>query len=191
MSSTSTEVGISTCLLLEFAYVISFHSSISMAPYEAFCGRRCRSPIWWFNVDKSLILGPSLIYKTLEKFHIIRNRLQITHSWEKSYADHRRSDLEFEQGDKVYLKISPMKGVVRFSKKGNLSSHYLCPYEILKMVGKVAYEFKLLIELATVHPVLYVYMLKKCVGNPESILPIEGLGVKYNLSYEEGSGRNP
>ena len=63
------------------------------------------------------LLGPDLIYKTLEKVHIIRNRLQTDYSSQKSYADHRRRDLEFEEGDKVYLKISPMKGMVRFGKK--------------------------------------------------------------------------
>ncbi|TMX05236.1 hypothetical protein EJD97_000311 [Solanum chilense] len=76
---------------------------------------------------------------------------------QKSYADHRRRDLKFEEGDKVYLKISPMKGVVRFGKKGKLSPRYF----------------------------FHVSMLKKCIGDPKSILTIEGLGVKYNISYEE------
>ncbi|MUG03910.1 hypothetical protein ECC01_23490 [Bacillus tequilensis] len=91
----------------------------------------------------------------------------------------------FEKGDKVYLKISPMKGVVRFGKKGKLSPRSMGPYEILQRVGKVAYELKLHRELVSVHPVFHVSMLKKCIGNPESILPIEGLGIKDNLSYEE------
>ena len=56
------------------------------------------------------LIGSELIYKTLEKVHIIRKRLQTTYNRQKSYADHRRRDLEFEEGDKVYLKISPMKG---------------------------------------------------------------------------------
>ena len=58
---------------VEFAYNNSFHSSISMAPYEAFYSRRCRSPIGWFEVGEPLLFGPDLIYKTLEKVHIIRN----------------------------------------------------------------------------------------------------------------------
>ena len=104
--------------LVEFAYNNSFHSSISMAPYESLYGRRCRSPIVWFEVGEPSLLSPELIYKTLENVHIIRNRLQMAYSRQNSYADHRRWDLEFEEGDKVYLKILPMKGVVRFSKKG-------------------------------------------------------------------------
>ena len=117
----------------------------------------------------------------MEKVHIIRNRLQTTYSRQKSYADHRRRDLEFEEGDKVYLKISPMKEVVIFGKKGKLSPRYVGPYEILQRVGKVAYEFKLPSELSSVHPIFHVSMLKKCIGDPESTLLIEGLSVKDNL----------
>ena len=91
--------------------------------------------------------------------------------------------MEFEEGDTVYLKISLMKGVVSFGKKGKLSPRYVGPYKILQMVGKVAYHLKLPNDLSLVHLVFHVSMLKKCVGDPESILPIEGLGVKDNLSY--------
>ena len=156
-----------------------------MDPYEALYDRRCRYPIGWFEVGEPSLLDPELIYKTMEKVHIRRTQLQTAYSQQKSYADHRRRDLEFEGYDKVYFKISPMKGVVRFGKKGTLSPRYVGPYEILQMVGKVAYEMKLPSELASVHSVFHVSMLKKCIGDPESILPIEGLGVKDNLSYEE------
>ena len=75
--------------------------------------------------DPSL-LRHELIYKNLEKVHIISKRLQRAYSRRKSYADHIGRDLGFEEGDKVYLKISPMKGVVRFFKKGKLSPRYVC-----------------------------------------------------------------
>ena len=83
----------------------------------------------------------------------------------------------------MYLKISPIKGVIRFGKKGKLSPRYVGPYEILQRVGKVAYKLKLPSELASVHPVFYVPMFKNCIGDPESILTIGGLGFKDNLSY--------
>ena len=102
-----------------------------MAPYEALYGRRCRSLIGWFEVGKPSLLYRYFVYKTLEKVHIIRNRFQTAYSQQKSYADHRRRDLEFQEGEKVYLKISPMKRVVRFGKKGNLSLRYVGRYEIL------------------------------------------------------------
>ena len=170
---------------MEFAYHNSFNSSMSIVQSEALYGKRCKSPIGWFEVGEPSLLGPDLIYKTLEKVHIIRNRLETAYSQEKSYADQRRKDLEFEEGDKVYLKILPMKGVVRFCKKGKLSPRYLGPYRIFQRVGKVAYELKIPSELALVNLVFHVSMLKKCIGDPKSILPIEDLGMKDNISYEE------
>ncbi|KAH0712365.1 hypothetical protein KY289_008324 [Solanum tuberosum] len=78
-----------------------------------------------------------------------------------------------------------MKGVMRFGKKGKLSPRYVGPYQILKRIGKVAYELDLPYELAPVHPVFHVSMLKKCIEDPVSIFPLEGLGVDESLSYEE------
>ncbi|WMV18912.1 hypothetical protein MTR67_012297 [Solanum verrucosum] len=80
------------------------------------------------------ILGPEVVYEATEKVQLIRDRLKKAHSRQKSYADNRKRDLEFEVSDWVYLKISPMKGVMRFGKKGKLSPHYVGPYEILKPV---------------------------------------------------------
>ena len=61
-----------------------------VGPYEALYGRRCRFPIRWFEVGEPSLIGPKLIYKTLEKVHIIRNRLQMAYSRQRSYADNRR-----------------------------------------------------------------------------------------------------
>ena len=114
-----------------------------MAPYEALYGRRWRSPIGLFEVCEPSLLGLELVYKTLEKVYIIRNRLQTACSRQKSYADNRRRDLDFEEGDKMYLKISLMKGVVRFVKKGKLIPRYVGSYEVLQRGCKVSYELKL------------------------------------------------
>ena len=78
-----------------------------------------------------------------------------------------------------------MKRVVRFAKKGKLSPRYVGSYEILQRVSKVVYELKLPSELSSVHPIFHVSMLKKCFDDPDYILPIEGLDVKKNHSYEE------
>ena len=78
-----------------------------------------------------------------------------------------------------------MKGVMRFGRKGKLSPHYVGPYDVLQRIGKVAYELKVPSELASVHLVFNVCMLKKCIGDMISILSIEGLGVDKNISYGE------
>ncbi|KAH0784240.1 hypothetical protein KY290_003838 [Solanum tuberosum] len=80
----------------------------------------------------------------------------------------------------VYEVIEKIRGVMRFGKKGKLS-----PYEILRYVGEVAYELDLPNELALVHPVFHVSMLKKCIGDQSTIVPLEGLEIKENLAYEE------
>ncbi|XP_069155776.1 uncharacterized protein [Solanum lycopersicum] len=95
--------------------------AIGMAQFEALYGRRCRSPVGWFEIGESSILGPEIIHEALEKVRLIRDRLSTAYSRQKSYADNRKRPLEFNVGDQVYLKISPMKGVMRFGRKGKLS----------------------------------------------------------------------
>ncbi|WMV42357.1 hypothetical protein MTR67_035742 [Solanum verrucosum] len=116
---------------------------------------------------------------------IIQERLKITQSRQKSYTDVRRRDLEFEVDDWIYLKVSPMKGVMRFGKKGKLSPRYIGPYRISKRIGNVTYELELPQELAAVHPIFHISMLKKCMGDPSLIIPTEDIGIKDSLSYGE------
>ncbi|WMV25189.1 hypothetical protein MTR67_018574 [Solanum verrucosum] len=104
-------------------------------------------------------------------------------SRQKSYIDVRKRDLEFDVSDQVYLKISPIKGVMRFGKKGKLSPRYVGPYQFLSCIGKVSYELELPNNLASVH--FHVSKLKKCFGDPTSIVPLEILDKKDSLSYEE------
>ena len=105
----------------------------------------------------------------MEKVKVIRDRLLTAQSRQKSYADNRRRDLEFQVDDWVFLKVSPMKGVIRFGKKGKLSPRYIGPYKIVRKVGQVAYELDLPSELESVHPVFHVSMLRKCVGDPTKL----------------------
>ncbi|KAH0694961.1 hypothetical protein KY285_022058 [Solanum tuberosum] len=171
--------------LIEFAYNNSYHSSIQMAPYEALYGRRCRSPIGWFEVGEAQLIGPDLVHQAMEKVKVIQERLKTAQSRQKSYTDVRRRALEFEVEDWVYLKVSPMKGIMRFGKKGKLSPRYIGPYRIAKRIDNVAYELELPQELAAVHPVFHISMLKKCIGDPSLILPTESIKINDNLSYEE------
>ena len=79
------------CLsLIEFTYNNSFHSSIGMAPYEALYGRKCRTPLCWFEAGENLVLGPDMIQQTIEKIKMIRGKLRVTQSRQKSYVDKKR-----------------------------------------------------------------------------------------------------
>ena len=81
--------------LIEFSYNNSYHLSILMAHFETLYGRRCRSPVEWFEVSEFSLLGPEIIYKALEKVRVIRDRLKTTYSRKKSYAGNWRRDIEF------------------------------------------------------------------------------------------------
>ena len=107
--------------LIEFAYNNSYQATIDMAPYEALYGRPCRSPIYWAEPEDRLLLGPELIRETTEKVALIRDRIRAAQNRQKSYVDRRRRPLEFMVGDFVLLKVSPMKGVRRFGRKGKLT----------------------------------------------------------------------
>ncbi|RVW18844.1 Transposon Ty3-I Gag-Pol polyprotein [Vitis vinifera] len=107
--------------LAEFAYNNSYQSSIGMAPYEALYGRPCRSPLCWIEMGESRLLGPEIVQETTEKIQLIKEKLKTAQDRQKSYADKRRRPLEFEEGDWVFVKVSPRRGIFRFGKKGKLA----------------------------------------------------------------------
>ena len=89
------------------------------------------------------MLGLELVRETTEKVELIYRRLVTAQSRQKSYADHRRRPLVFEVGDRVFLKISPRRGLMRFGKSGKLSPRFIGPFEILERIGEVAYRLAL------------------------------------------------
>ena len=122
---------------------------------------------------------------TSEKIDLIHKRLQTAQSRQKSYYDSSRKKVEFEVGDMVFLKVSPMKVVMRFGKKGKLSPRFVGPFEILKCISKVAYKLVLLPTLAGVHNVFHVSMLRRYIPDPSHVLNYKRLKIKDNLTYEE------
>ncbi|GJY24412.1 putative reverse transcriptase domain-containing protein [Tanacetum coccineum] len=149
--------------LAEFSYNNSYHSSIGCAPFEALYGRKCRSPILWAEIGESSLIGPELVQETTDKVVLIKEKLKAARDRQKSYADNRRKPLEFEVGDRVMLKVSPWKGVIRFGKKGKLAPRYVGPFEILERIGPVAYRLRLPEELSGVHDTFHVSNLKKWI----------------------------
>ncbi|TYJ97414.1 pol protein [Cucumis melo var. makuwa] len=171
--------------LMEFAYNNSYQTTIGMAPFEALYGKCCRSPVCWGKVGEQRMLGPELVQTTNAAIQRIRAHVLTAQSRQKSYADGRRKDLEFEVGDMVFLKVAPMKGVLRFKKKGKLSPRFVGPFEILERIGLVAYRLALPPSLSTVHDVFHVSMLRKYVADPTHVVDFEPLQISENLSYEE------
>ncbi|GJR34508.1 putative reverse transcriptase domain-containing protein [Tanacetum coccineum] len=152
---------------------------------KALYGRKCRSPVCWTEVGEAQILGPELIQETTEKIIQIKQRMQAARDRQKSYADLKRKPMEFQVGDKVMLKVSPWKGVVRFGKRGKLNPRYVGPFKVIERVGEVAYKLELPEELSRVHNTFHVSNLKKCHADEPLAVPLDGLHLDDKLHFVE------
>nr|GFB69577.1 putative reverse transcriptase domain-containing protein [Tanacetum cinerariifolium] len=171
--------------LVEFSYNNSYHSSIKCAPIEALYGRRYRTPITWTQVGEGKLLGPEIVQESTDKIVQIKERLKVARDRQKSYAEKRRKPLEFSVSDKVLLKVSPRKGVVRFGKRNKLSSRYVGPFEIVERIGLVAYRLCLPQELVGVHDMFHVSNLKKCMADDNLHVSLDEVQVDDKLHFVE------
>ncbi|XP_074288236.1 uncharacterized protein LOC141613401 [Silene latifolia] len=111
--------------------------------------------------------------------------MRAAHDGQKSYADLRRSDIEFTVGDKVLLKVSPMRGVMRFGKRGKLSQKFIGSYEILDRVREVAYHLALSLALDRVQNVFHLSQLRKYINDTSHVLEAEMIELDDALTYVE------
>ncbi|GKF52026.1 putative reverse transcriptase domain, ribonuclease H-like domain, aspartic peptidase domain protein, partial [Tanacetum coccineum] len=169
--------------LVEFSYNNSYHASIKATPFKALYGRKCRSPVCWAEVGDVQLMGPEIIHETTKKIVKIRQRLQAARDRQRSYANVRRKPLKFQVGDRVMLKVSPQKGIIRFEKRGKLNSWYIRPFKILKRVGPVTYTRELPEELSNVHTTFHVSNLKKCISDESLFIPMKELRLNDKLNF--------
>jgi hypothetical protein len=167
----------------EFSYNNSYQANLKMSPFEALYGRKCRTPLYWDQTRERQFFGHELIQEAEEHVRVIRENLRVAQIKQKSYADNRRRPLEFEEGDHVYLKVSPLHGMRRFKVKGKLSPRFIGPFRIFRRVGEMAYQLELPNNLSDVHDVFHVSQLKKCLCVPEEQLPMKELNVQGDLIY--------
>ncbi|GKA11650.1 hypothetical protein Tco_0691196, partial [Tanacetum coccineum] len=142
--------------LVEFPYNNSYHANIKATPFEALYGRKCRSPVCWAEVGDSQLTGPEIIPETTEKIVQIHQRLQATRDRQRSYANVRRNPLEFQVGDRVMLKVSPL-----------------------------AYKLELPKEISSIHTTFHVSNLKKCLSDESLIIPMKELQLNDKLNFVE------
>ncbi|WVZ70550.1 hypothetical protein U9M48_019209 [Paspalum notatum var. saurae] len=116
-----------------------------------------------------VIFGPDLVTQAEEQVKFIHSNLKRAQSRQKRYSDKRRRPLVFVKDDRMYLRVSPMKGVHRFGVKGKLAPWYVGPFKITEQCGPVAYRLELPPHLAAVHDVFHVSQLKKCLRVPEKL----------------------
>ncbi|GKC02376.1 putative reverse transcriptase domain-containing protein [Tanacetum coccineum] len=150
--------------LVEFSYNNSYHASIKAAPFESLYGRQCRSPICSAE---------------------IKQKIQAAHDRQKSYANLKRKPMEFQVGNRVMLKVSPWKGVVRFRKRGKLNPRYVGPFKVLEKVGSVSYKLELPQELSRVHNTFHVSNLNKCYADEPLAVQLDGLHIDDKLHFVE------
>ncbi|XP_038891659.1 uncharacterized protein LOC120081053 [Benincasa hispida] len=137
---------------MEFAYNNSYQPTTGTLPFEALYGKSCKSSVCQSEVGERKLLGPELVQTTNEALQKIRARMQQSQSRQKSYADVRRKDLEFKTGVKVFLKVAPMKGIVR---KYVTDPSHVVNYKPLRLNDNLSYEEKpieiLAKEVKTLH----------------------------------------
>lgn len=137
------------------------------------------------KLSERKLVGLELVSETEEKVFVICSDLKAAQGCQKTYLDLKREEISFEDGNKVFLKVSHWKKIIRFSQKGNLSPRFLGPYEVLKKVRPVAYRLALPPKLSKIHNVFQVSMLRRYRLNTDHVVKIEELEVKPILSYEE------
>jgi hypothetical protein len=169
----------------EFSYNNSYQESIKMAPFEVLYGCRCRTPLNWIEPGEKVIFGPDLVEVAESIVHRVQENLKAVKSRQETYANKRRRPLEFEVGNHVYLRVSPMKGMKRFGVKGKLAPGYIRPFRILEKCGTVAYKLDLPPSLTRVHNIFHVLQLKKCLNAPMDVVLPEVAPLEADLSYPE------
>ncbi|GJZ75780.1 putative reverse transcriptase domain-containing protein, partial [Tanacetum coccineum] len=137
------------------------------------------------EVGDSQLTGPESIHETTEKIVQIKSRIQAARDRQKSYVNVRQKPLEFQVGDKVMLKVSPWKGVIRFGKRGKLNPRYIGPFKIIAKVGTVAYRLEIPERLSRVHSTFHVSKLKKCIADEPLAIPLDEIQVDDKLHFVE------
>ena len=144
----------------------------------------------WDEVGDRQLFGPDLIQESERKVKLIRDRLKVAQSRQKSYADSKCKETVYEVGDRVYLRVSPLRGVKHFGFKGKLEPRFVGPYKVLECMGEVVYKLELREGLSGVHDVFHVSQLKKCHAEMANIplrdtMPLEAIQLDSDLTYEE------
>jgi hypothetical protein len=169
--------------LAEFSYNNNYQESIKMSPFEALYERPCHTPLSWPESGERVIFGPDIVTEAEEKVKQIQASILAVQSHQKSYANKRRSSLEFKVGDHVYLQVSPMKGVHCFSIKGKLAPYYIGMHPIIEKYGLMSYQVELPARLLGVHNVFHVSLLKRYLKPLTDVVIEDTIPLEPDLMY--------
>ena len=136
-----------------------------MAPYKALYGRKCQSPLCWYELGKASLLGPDLVRQTTEQIKKIRNKIPTAQSRQKNYVDKKRKLLEFQEEEHVFLKVTPTTRIGRVIKIRKLSPQFIGPFQILKRIDPITYQIAL-------PPTCLTFTMSSMCHNLENTIPI-------------------
>ena len=155
--------------LVEYAYNASYHQSIGMTPFKALYGQDCLSPLNFFDPTIRVEASKEMIAEMDEQMQAVRKDIKAAQDRQKEYADTKRSDRTFKEGDKVFLRVRPKKSSLSFGRYKKLSPRYCGPYEVVRCLSKQAYKLRLL-EHLKVHNVFHVSLLKPYFDKPDHVI---------------------
>ncbi|XP_070019859.1 uncharacterized protein [Nicotiana sylvestris] len=170
--------------IMNEAHTSSYHASIQMASFEALYGKRCRSPIGWFEIREAQLIGSNLVHQDMEKVKIIKERLKTAQSCHKSDSDVCRRNFEFKEDHWVFLKVFPIMGIMRFGMKRKLSHRFVGSYRIIQRIVQVAYRIDTTGDVIGTPSISYIHIEK---GNRKLalIFPVVTIKVNRKLTCEE------
>ncbi|XP_027362443.1 uncharacterized protein LOC113870045 [Abrus precatorius] len=155
-----------------------------MAPFEALYGRKCGTPLCWYETGETILYALDMVQKQHEQIKLIREKMKIAQDRQRSYYDKRRKPMKFQVIDHIFLKVSPVTGVGRALKSKKLSPKFIGPFEVLSKIGPVAYEIALAPNLSNLHPVFHVSQLRMYIPDPTHVIELDPVQVRENLSYD-------
>jgi len=148
-------------------------------------GKPCRTPLCWTKVGERTKFDQWIVDEAVEKIQFICESMKKAQDQQKKYADQKIREVEFQEGDMLYLKVTTQEVKYRFGKIGKLAVRYIGPYQIVSRVGEVAYKLDM-IEIMRLHKVFHVSQLKKHIPNPNVVISEPIPELKTNLTYPEG-----
>ncbi|XP_058762166.1 uncharacterized protein LOC131635556 [Vicia villosa] len=147
------------------------------------------TPLCWHEFGEIVVLGPEIVRETTDKVKLIREKMKTSQSRKKSYHDKRRKDLEFQAGDHVFFRVTPVTGVRRVLKSKKLTPQFIGPYQISDRVGNVAYKVVLSPNISNLHDVFHVSQLWKYVSDSSHVIHMDDVHVRDNITVETMSIR--
>jgi hypothetical protein len=155
-----------------------------MTPFETLYGTKYKTSLNWIEPGERRFYEIDFVDEAEKKVRIIQQNMKAAQSRQKSYANKRRRPLEFQVGDYVYLKVTPMKKK-RFGIKKKLATRFIGPYRIMEKKGPMTYKLQLPEAMGSIFPVFHVSSLKKCLRVPEERIEPQGIQIKSDLEYRE------